>query len=124
MRVVCVALLLLALTVQPATAQQWTVENTLEAIEAVAPQYREWIRETVRCETGGTFNPMVTNWNDSGYGPSRGPAQINDYWQGAHFHASGYTDPYNPYEAIPYLENAFRGDYVADGIGWWRWSCA
>lgn len=103
---------------------RFTIADTFAAIEAVPDEYRGWVRRTVSCETGGTFDPYATNGDDAGYGPSRGVAQINDWLQRPHFHEVGFEDPYNPYESSAYLYRAFRGDYRAEAVGWWRWSCA
>ncbi len=122
------AALLLVATAAPVRADAppltpiWTVQDTHAAIAQVDPVYRGWVDAIVRCES--SYAPYATAPNDGGYGPSRGVAQINEHFQGAHFRAAGFDDPYNPYQAVTYLWRALRGDYAADGIGWWRWSCA
>ncbi|MCR4376327.1 MAG: hypothetical protein NUW22_15910 [Acidobacteria bacterium] len=124
MRLLLASALLLATmgTVQAEQDVHWTSQDTHAAIDQVDPQYRAWVDAIVRCES--SYEPYATAPNDGGYGPSRGAVQINDYFQGAHFRAQGFADPYNPYEAVAYLAAALGGDYVTDGIGWWRWSCA
>lgn len=72
----------------------------------------------VACETGGTFNPYAEG--DSGH--SHGVAQLNDFGNAlAAFYAVGYTNPYNPYEAVYFMAESLRGDHAP--LGPHTWSC-
>ena len=76
------------------------------------------LRHIVGCETGWTFNPYAEG--DGGH--SHGAAQLNDYGNaiGA-FYRAGYTDPYNPYEAVYFMAESLRGDHPP--LGRRTWNC-
>ena len=100
--IVCAIVLALA----PLQALAWTVDDTFQAlydahVNTGVPYAR--LYRIVGCETGQTFNPHVVG----DHGNSWGPVQFNKYGgELPRFYARGYTDVYNPYEAIDYLANA------------------
>jgi hypothetical protein len=53
----------------------------------------------VACETGYTFNP----YSVGDRGQSLGAAQLHRRGRLGDFYSRGYSDPFNPYEAIDYL---------------------
>lgn len=72
----------------------------------------------VGCESGWTFSPNL----DGDHGHSHGSSQLNDYGNALPlFYGAGYTNPYNPYEAIYFMAEALRGDHPP--LGRWTWSC-
>jgi hypothetical protein len=96
----------------------FTPQDTLAAIDRV-PTMRSWVYSTVRCETGGTFNPYAR-----GRAGERGAAQLHPAGLLPHFRAVGYSDPDNPYMAVEYLWRAFSGEWVRQGVNYRHWTCA
>jgi hypothetical protein len=115
---VCAAFLLglaIGTFVAISTAQEYTPEDTLQAIEEASANSgvpAAWLRRIVRCETGGTWNPYAR-----GRLGERGAVQLyprGGEWPRFFVH---YSDPDNPYEAIHYLADAL----LAGRAG--AWSC-
>jgi soluble lytic murein transglycosylase-like protein len=97
-------------------AQPYTAADTIEAIDQASTETgvsRTWIYATVKCETGGTFNPYAI-----GRQGELGAAQLHPQGELPRFFAWGYTDPFNPSQAILFLAQRFA-------VGGARaWSCA
>lgn len=122
--VLVMLLIVLWLTTRSARAQDeaeqawsgWTVADTFDALDGVSASTGvSWQRLylIVRCETGNTFWPYSV-----GRAGERGVVQLHPRGELPRFHAWGYRDPYNPYEAIEFL--AIR---LQQG-GARAWSCA
>lgn len=74
---------------------QYGADDTLAALEGASPQ----ARCIVYYETGGTFDP-----NAVGRAGEQGAAQLHPGGLLPDFYAVGYTDPWNPYQAVDYLD--------------------
>jgi len=85
----------------------YTSQDTLAALEQASPQ-AECI---VYYETGGTYDPTLT-----GQQGELGPVQLHPYGLLPVFYQQGYTNPFNPYEAIPFLEQQIQAGNA------WNWS--
>ena len=110
----------LCLFAQPVSAQDaavgWTVEDIFNALDAASASTGvSWRRlySIVRCETWPPFNPY-----SRGRQGELGPVQLHPRGELPRFRSWGYTDPFNPYEAIEFL--ALR---LQQG-GARAWSCA
>lgn len=115
-----IVIAILCLVAIAATAHAAGAEDTFDAINMASidtgvPMQR--LTRIVSCETGGTFNPRIEG--DGGH--SHGAVQLNDYGALHNFYAAGYTDPYNPYQAVYFLAESLRGDHPP--LGPWTWSC-
>lgn len=106
-----------ALALAPIGAHAWTTDDTYQAlweasVNTGVPHSR--LYRIVGCETGYTFNPHKVG----DHGDSWGPVQFNKYGgELPRFYARGYTDVFNPYEAIDYLANAILEGRAS------AWSC-
>lgn len=111
---------LVALLWLPARAnaqeQAYTPDDTLQAIEDASGELgvsSAFLYRVVRCETGGTFNPYAV-----GRQGELGPVQLHPRGRLPDFYARGYSNPFDPYEAVRYLaQEALAGRTYA-------WSCA
>jgi hypothetical protein len=117
-----VILTVIVLTVHVADAQ--SAEEVQQALRDAAATYGTAagpLLRIVACETGGRWNADALG--DRGH--SHGIAQLNDAATGllAHFHAQGYSSPYNVAEAADYLARVAVGTWARDGITLRRWSC-
>ena len=95
-----------------------TAEDTHSAIERASARHGvpvELLTCLVSVETGGTFSPYAVGDG----GQSLGPAQLYSGGLLSAFYAAGYTDPFDPYEALDYMAGV-----VADGGGPWNWYTA
>lgn len=94
---VSVALSMVLGTVNNAHAQTYTVDDVHAALEGASAR----AACIVRYETGSTYNPYA-------YGAQgeQGVAQLHPRGLLRDFYAQGYIDPYNPYEAVAYLDAA------------------
>lgn len=112
---------LIGLSARASASAPYDAGDTLQAIDAAATDtgvpYQELFRR-VRCETGGTFNPNAEG--DGGH--SHGAVQLNDYGALQRFYDVGYTNPYNPYEAVHFMAEVLHGDHPP--LGSWTWTCA
>lgn len=128
MRSLTIALIIVAIIIAcnggrlaMAQADTYSAEDTLDALNRASadtdvPLYT--LYAIVKCETGGTFNPNL----DGDGGHSHGPAQLNDYGNALPaFYAAGYTNPYDPYEAIYFMAESLRGDHRP--LGRHTWNC-
>lgn len=103
-----------------ATGTEWDRESTFDAINhASADTGVDYYRlfRIVACETGGKLDPYAEG--DGGH--SHGAAQLNDYGALNTFYAVGYTNPYDPYQAVYFLAESLRGDHPP--LGPHTWSC-
>jgi hypothetical protein len=99
-----------------AHAESYTASDTYYAIdEASAEMDVSWHRLywIVRCETGGTFNPYSI-----GRARELGAVQLHPRGELPRFYAYGYSDPFNPYEAVRFLAQRL----LAGGAR--AWTCA
>lgn len=101
-----VLLVMLATEPTPARAdtERFTARDTLAALKHSSQQ----VRCVVAWEVGGA------NWEPYSIGPlgELGPIQLKPGGELERFYAEGGTDPFSPYETIPYLERA-----IEDGRG-------
>ncbi len=91
----------------------YTAEDTLAAIETVSPEYRDWIRATVHCETR-TWDPYAVGDG----GKSFGAAQLHTHGLLPLFYQWGFSDPFDPYQSISFMEAAFKAGLA------YQWTCA
>jgi hypothetical protein len=94
----------------------FTADDTKQAIHDAAvntgvPASRLW--RIVACETGSTFSPYAVGDR----GQSIGAVQLHVRGERKRFYQYGYSDPYNPYEAVEFL--ALR--ILAGGAS--AWTC-
>ena len=89
-----VLLTTLALAISAQTAS-YTADDTLTALETASPR----ARCIVRAETGGTFNPHAV-----GRQGELGVAQLHPAGELRTFFRYGYGDPFDPYQAVEFLE--------------------
>lgn len=105
-------------------ASAFSPADTAAALESVGPIYgfavEQHARSIVWCETGGTLSPSAIG----DHGSSFGAAQLHHGGLLEHFRSVGYSDPFNPYEAIDYLARAIVGEWSYLRIGAWSWTCA
>jgi hypothetical protein len=98
-----------------AHAQGYTAADTISAIDAVSEGTGvSWSRlyRVIGCETGWTFSPNVV-----GRQGEKGPAQLHPRGELPNFYAWGYSNPYDPYQAVQFLaERILQGGAKA-------WSC-
>lgn len=119
MRLVLHATVLLAIVlmmVRPVAAEGYTSDDTLEAISEASATYgvsEAWLRSIVRCETGGSFSPYAI-----GRQGELGPVQLHPRGELPRFYAWGYGDPFDPYQAVPFLAQRINQG------GARAWSCA
>lgn len=115
------ALILLTAPVEP-TDVVYNAYDAQQAIHDAAEQYgvsEARLTRVVACES--RMDPYAVGDR----GRSLGLVQLNTlrtglYW---HFLELGYDDAFNPYQAAPYLARVHAGEFYAEGIGPWRWSC-
>jgi hypothetical protein len=122
LRFIAPALVGVGLCICTTGAYAWTSDDVQASIDDAGLRYgvsTSWLRRTVGCETGQTFEPSLVG----DHGTSYGPAQIHRGGLLAHY-LTIYSDVFDPYEAIPYMARAFAGEWVHLGIGSWSWSCA
>lgn len=104
-----------------AQAQEYTAADTLAAIDEAAAELgvdRGRMYRIVGCETGWTFSPRV----EGDRGHSHGVAQLNDFGNALpRFYEVGYTDPYNPYQAVYFMAEALAG--MHPHLGRHTWNC-
>lgn len=114
--------LVLALALLGATALTtraegpFTPEDTLIAIDTESAEQgvsHAVLTQVVGCETGWTFDPASVG--DGGL--SIGAAQLHRYGLRSTFYAWGYTDPWNPYQAIAFMGRAFNAGMAS------HWTC-
>ena len=108
---------LLALSARTSHAQEaYSAADTLTAVQqasdATGVSYA-WLRATVRCETGGTFDPYSI-----GRQGEEGAAQLHPRGLLPTFYAWGYDDPFDPYEAVLFMAQEFEAGQS------FRWTCA
>lgn len=87
----------------PGHAQEiaYTAEDTIAAIDEASAEIGvdwTWLYNTVRCETGGTFDPYSV-----GKQGELGAAQLHPRGELPRFYDWGYVDPYSPYQAVRFL---------------------
>lgn len=99
-------------------AEAFDASDTLAAIDQASETTgisATWLRATVGCETGWTFSPDAIGDRGSSLGAAqlhRGGGEL------PRFYAFGYSDPFNPYEAVFFMAEEFaRGRAQA-------WSCS
>lgn len=100
-----------------ARAEGLDSSDTLSAIDQASANTgvaSSWLYRVVACETGHTFNPRAIG----DYGTSFGAAQLHHGGgELPRFYAFGYTDPFDPYQAIEFMAIEFRGGRAV------AWSC-
>ena len=94
--------------------EPWTPADVLAAMATASPR----ARCIVRTEVGGVgYDPYAV-----GRSGELGPVQLHPRGKLPEFYARGYTDPFDPYQAVDYLDNALqRGQashWSAVGLGW------
>ena len=96
-------------------SNEWTAEHTLHAIE-INSEVHSIAYESLVCivgyETGWTFNPYAIGDG----GKSHGVAQLHEKGLLPLFYRWGYSNPYNPYEAVDFLGAAINHGYK------WNWT--
>jgi hypothetical protein len=113
----------IVLMVRNAHAEAYSADDTEAAIADVHAAYGVPIgrlHEIVSCETGRTMDPNVVG----DHGTSFGAVQLHRGGALSHFFSLGYTDPFNPWQAIEYLARALIGEFLGLGIGGWSWTCS
>jgi hypothetical protein len=108
------------LVVAPEAAHAYTPDDTLAAIDDVSARLgvsHARLSSMVSCETGGTFEPSIVG----DHGTSFGPVQLHKGGLLEHFHAQGYIDPFDPWEAVEYLGRVLAGEWP--GISGRAWTC-
>ena len=109
-------LLALSIVLSARNAFAYTADDTLAAIGEAADTYGvsyTWLHAIVRCETAGTFNPYSV-----GRLGEKGPVQLYARGELPRFYAWGYDDPFDPYQAVPFLaQRLLQGGARA-------WTCA
>jgi hypothetical protein len=100
------AVVLVFFATSPSHAQEpYTADDTLNAIDEASADIGvsySWLYATVRCETGGTFNPYSV-----GRQGELGAAQLHPRGELLRFEAWGYLDPFSPYQAIRFMAQRF-----------------
>lgn len=116
-----VLLVLVGISAHVSYAAPYDRADTLAAIEQASADTGvsyALIYRIVACETGHTFDPAI----EGDRGHSHGAAQLNDYGNALPiFYDTGYSNPYNPYEAIYFMAESLRGDHAP--LGRWTWNC-
>jgi hypothetical protein len=93
-----------------AHADGWTSDD----VHAALVGQPEQVICIVRLES--TFQPYAVN-RSSG---ARGPVQIVPGLSAdQHFRARGYTDPFDPYQAIPFLVDEILAGWGAQWVAYW-----
>jgi hypothetical protein len=95
---------------------RYTAADILAAIDDASVTYGiswRWLYSITLCETGHTLDPYSI-----GRQGERGPVQLHPRGELPRFFARGNTDPFNPYEAIPYLAQRINEGAAR------AWSCA
>lgn len=116
MRLVAIPVLALLLALNPHVAMAYSADDTLEAISEASSTYgvsASYLRSIVRCETAGTYDPYAV-----GSQGELGAVQLHPRGELPRFYAWGYDDPYDPYQAVPFLaQRLLQGGARA-------WTCA
>lgn len=97
-------------------SRAFTPRDVLNAVEWAAVEFGvsyQWMLSIVRCETGGTFNPYSI-----GKQGELGAVQLHPRGELRRFYTYGYSDPFDPWEAVPFLARRLRAG------GGSAWSCA
>lgn len=113
---VLVAALVMVLATRPAGAHPYTAEDTRAAVYAAAAETgvsAAWLYRVVKCETAHTWNPYSVG--DGGL--SEGAAQLHLYGLRSTFYRWGFTDHWNPYQAVSFMAHAFKAGLA------YLWSC-
>lgn len=109
-------LLALSIVLSARKAFAYDADDTLAAIDAASATYGvsyAWLRSIVRCETAGTYDP-----NSVGRLGEKGAVQLYARGELPRFYAWGYDDPFDPYQAVPFLaQRLLQGGARA-------WTCA
>jgi len=98
-------------------AEGFDQNDTLAALEAASASTGvsyAWLHRVVGCETGFTWNPAAVG----DYGTSFGAAQLHrGGGELPRFYAFGFSDPFNPYEAVTFMAQEFAVGRAS------AWSC-
>jgi hypothetical protein len=100
-----------------ARAEPFDAQDTLAAIEQASLSTgveHAWLYRVVGCETGWTWDPRAVG----DYGTSFGAAQLHrGGGELPRFYAFGYTDPFDPYQAVEFMAVEFSAGRAR------AWSC-
>jgi len=114
---VVITLLSIARTrAQEAEDYVYTSADVMAAIDDASVTYGVswwWLYRITLCETGGTLSPYSI-----GRQRELGPVQLHPKGELPRFYARGNTNPFNPYEALPYLAQRINEGAAR------AWSCA